>query len=99
MSQDQRAANHEIADAAVLVIVDVGSANSDRQDPNEDLAFRWSWNRTLFNPQIAWGVQDRGGHRAGGLHWTRPSLRKSEGLAARQPCGGRRGDSLQPVAD
>jgi hypothetical protein len=30
VSQDQRAADHEIADAAVLVIVDVGSANTDR---------------------------------------------------------------------
>jgi hypothetical protein len=29
VSQDQWAADHEIADAAVLVIVDIGSANSD----------------------------------------------------------------------
>jgi len=35
MSQDQRAADHEIADAAVLVIVDIGSANSDRQNPDQ----------------------------------------------------------------
>jgi len=39
VSQDQRAADHEIADAAVLVIVDIGSANSDRQNPDQDLAF------------------------------------------------------------
>jgi hypothetical protein len=39
VSQDQRTANHEIGDAAVLVIVDVGSANSDRQNSDQDLAF------------------------------------------------------------
>jgi hypothetical protein len=53
VSQDQRAPDHEIADAAVLVIVDIGSANSDRQNPDQYLAFRRSWNRTLLNSQIA----------------------------------------------
>jgi len=53
VSQDQRAADHEIADAAVLVIVDIGSANSDRQNPDQDLAFRRHWNWTLLNSQIA----------------------------------------------
>jgi hypothetical protein len=48
----------------VLVIVDIGSANSDRQNPDQDLAFRRSWNWTLHNSQIARRVQDRCGHRA-----------------------------------
>jgi hypothetical protein len=52
VSQDQRAADHEIADAAVLVIVDIGSANSNRQNPDEDLAFGRSWNWTLLNSKI-----------------------------------------------
>ncbi len=56
VSQDQRAADDEIGDAAVLVIVDIGSANSDRENPDQDLAFRWTWNRTLLNSQIARGV-------------------------------------------
>ena len=64
MSQDQRAADYEIADAAVLVIVDIGSANSDRQNPDQDLAFGRLWNWTLLNSQIARGVQDGCGHRA-----------------------------------
>jgi hypothetical protein len=53
VSQDQRAADHELADAAVLVIVDIGSANSDRQNPDQDLAVRRRWNWTLLNSQIA----------------------------------------------
>jgi len=56
VSQDQRAADDEIGDAAVLVIVDIGSANSDRENPDQDLAFRWTRNRTLLNSQIARGV-------------------------------------------
>jgi hypothetical protein len=39
VSQDQRASDDEIADAAVLVIVDIGSANSDGQNLDQDLAF------------------------------------------------------------
>jgi len=49
VSQDQRSANYEIADAAMLVIVDIRSANSHRQNPNENLAFLRSRNRALFN--------------------------------------------------
>jgi hypothetical protein len=52
VSQDQWAADHEIADAAVLVIVDIGSADSNRQNPDEDLAFGRNWNRALLNSQI-----------------------------------------------
>ena len=64
VSQDQRTANHEIADAAVLVIVDIRSADSHRQNANEYLAFCWSWHRALFNSKIVGRVQDRRGHRA-----------------------------------
>jgi len=49
VSQDQRSVNYEIADAAMLVIVDIRSANSHRQNPNENLASLRSWNRALFN--------------------------------------------------
>src|SRR5437660_9004279 len=77
MSEDQWAADHEIADAAVLVIVDIGSANSDRQNPDQDLAFRWSWNWTLLNSQVARRVQDRRGH--GALRPTRIAGRPGRG--------------------
>jgi hypothetical protein len=53
VSQDQWVADHEIADAAVFVIVDIGSANSDGQNPEQDLPFRRSWNWALLNSQIA----------------------------------------------
>jgi hypothetical protein len=92
VSQDQRAADHEFADAAVLVIVDIGSANSDRENPDQYLTFRRSWNRTLLNSQIARRVKDRCRHRAARLTGIagRPRCRHSGLLAGahRSPRGG-----------
>jgi len=53
VAQNQRSEDLEIADAAVLVIVDIGAANSDRQNPNQNLTFRRCWNWALLNSQIA----------------------------------------------
>ena len=64
VSQHEGAADHEITDSAVLVVMHVGSANSHRENPDEHFAWRWSWERALLDSQIVWRVQDRGHHRA-----------------------------------
>src|SRR3954463_15736979 len=63
--EDQGAPHDEVADSTVLVVVDVGPADSDRQDPDPYLALRWSRDWTLFDAQIMRRVKNGRRHRAG----------------------------------
>ena len=67
VSQGQRGGHHGIADAGILVRVDIAAADADRSDAQQRHSWAgcgWLWN--LLDAQVAWAVQPHGLHGWGG---------------------------------
>jgi hypothetical protein len=58
MSEYQRCPHDELPDLAVFVVVDVGSADTDRADLDKHFAAAWIGNSARFNPYVANAVED-----------------------------------------
>jgi hypothetical protein len=64
VAEHQRLLDDEGADPAVLVVMHVGAAHTDRAHRNEDVSFSQVWERADLEPNVAGTVQR--GHKVGG---------------------------------
>src|SRR3954447_19783632 len=58
MAEDHRAGHDEVADPAVLVVVDVRAADADRLDLDHDLVRTGHRHRVVLDTQVTYAVQD-----------------------------------------
>lgn len=66
MTQDHRCLDDELPDPTVLVVVDIGAADADRRDPDEDIIGTRDWDRSLLDRKRLLFEQDT---RAHGGEW------------------------------